>query len=348
MAATISNFTFILGALFLLGTWASQATTHTREEASMLKRHEEWMIRYERSYKDNAEKVKRFQIFKENVEFIESFNKAGTLSFKLGINQFTDLTNEEFRATMLNEGKPPPFPKPPKPASIQNESLAQLQNQYLDWREMGAVTDIKNQGSTCGSCWAFSVVATIEGINKIRTGQLISLSEQQLIDCDVKNYGCDGGNVDEAFRYIIGNGGGVAAESNYTYDGVQHSCDTKRIGNPPATITGYQQAYPDEIALQSAVTDQPVSVAITIDAQLFRQYAGGVFTGYNGGGDCGSEGSHAVTIIGYGTSDEGKDYWLVKNSWGTDWGENGYARMARGISGAGVCGINLAAYYPTA
>nr|GMD08375.1 ervatamin-B-like [Ipomoea batatas] len=199
-----------------------------------------------------------------------------------------------------------------------------------------------------GSCWAFSVVATIEGINKIRTGQLISLSEQQLIDCDVKNYGCDGGNVDEAFRYIIGSGGGVAAESNYPYDGVQHSCDTKKIGNPPATITGYQQAYPDEIALQSAVTDQPVSVAITIDPQLFRQYAGGVFTGYNGGGDCGSEGSHAVTIIGYGTSDEGKDYWLVKNSWGTDWGENGYARMARGISGAGVCGINLAAYYPTA
>nr|GMD10849.1 senescence-specific cysteine protease SAG39-like [Ipomoea batatas] len=149
MAATISNFTLILVALFLLGAWASQATTHTREEASMLKRHEEWMVRYGRSYKDNAEKAKRFQIFKENVEFIESFNKAGTLSYKLGINQFTDLTNEEFRATMLNEEKPPPLPKPSKPASIQNESLAQLQNQYLDWREMGAVTDIKDQGPTC-------------------------------------------------------------------------------------------------------------------------------------------------------------------------------------------------------
>ncbi|XP_019157351.1 PREDICTED: ervatamin-B-like [Ipomoea nil] len=340
----MAHFTVILAALFLLGTWASQATTHTCEEPSMLKRHEEWMVRYGRSYKDNAEKAKRFQIFKKNVEFIESFNKADSQSYKLGINQFTDLTNEEFRATMLNEEKVSPLPKPSKPVSIQNESLAQLPN-HLDWREMGAVTDIKSQGTTCGSCWAFSVVATVEGIHKIKTGQLISLSEQQLIDCDVKNKGCDGGYRDEAFQYIAGSGG-LAAESDYPYDGVQHNCNTEKLRNPAATITGYHLTYPDEISLLSAVTDQPVSAGITIDGELFRHYGGGVFSGYNGGGNCGSGNSHAVTIIGYGTSDDGRDYWLVKNSWGTDWGENGYVRMARGIIDVGVCGINLSVFYP--
>nr|GME14554.1 ervatamin-B-like [Ipomoea batatas] len=340
MATPSCDFRLILAALFLVGAWASQ-------EVSMLERHEEWMVRYGRSYKDDAEKTKRFKIFKENVEFIESFNKAGNLSYKLGINQFTDLTNEEFSSTMFCDEKASPRPKPSKPASFLNVSLDQIPD-HLDWREMGAVTDVKNQGATCGgSGWAFSVVASIEGIIEIRTGQLISLSEQQLIDCDVKNKGCNGGNRDEAYQYIIGGGGGVAAESDYPYDGVQHSCNSTKIGNPPDIIIDYEETYPDEISLLSAVKEQPVSAGIIIDGQLFRQYAGGIFTGY-GGGDCGSGGSHAVTIIGYGTSDDGEDYWLVKNSWGTDWGENGYMKMARGISADGVCAVNKSAFYPIA
>nr|GMD08376.1 senescence-specific cysteine protease SAG39-like [Ipomoea batatas] len=303
MATPSCDFRLILAALFLVGAWASQ-------EVSMLERHEEWMVRYGRSYKDDAEKAKRFKIFKENVEFIESFNKAGNMSYKLGINQFTDLTNEEFSSTMFCDEKASPRPKPSKPVSFLNVSLDQIPD-HLDWRERGAVTDVKNQGATCGgSGWAFSVVASIEGIIEIRTGQLISLSEQQLIDCD-------------------------------------HSCNTTKIGNPPDIIIDYGETYPDEISLLSTVKEQPVSAGIIIDGQLFRQYAGGIFTGY-GGGDCGSGGSHAVTIIGYGTSDDGEDYWLVKNSWGTDWGENGYMKMARGISADGVCAVNKSAFYPIA
>nr|GMD60774.1 ervatamin-B-like [Ipomoea batatas]GMD63802.1 ervatamin-B-like [Ipomoea batatas]GMD66545.1 ervatamin-B-like [Ipomoea batatas] len=145
-----SNFDFhlILAAVFLLGACASQATA-LEKPSSMLERHEKWMVHHGRSYKNDAEKAKRFKIFEQNVKFIESFNKAGTQSYKLGINKFSDLTPEEFKATMLNEGKAPPRPKPSKPASFLNESLAEVP-EYLDWREKGAVTDIKNQGY-CGN-----------------------------------------------------------------------------------------------------------------------------------------------------------------------------------------------------
>nr|GLL30388.1 ervatamin-B-like [Ipomoea trifida] len=343
------NFHFrlvVLAALFLLGlsALASQATARTLDETSLLLRHERWMVRHGRSYKDDAEKVKRFQIFKENLEFIQSFNKAGKRSYKLGTNKFTDLTKEEFRATMLNEEKSSPLPKTSKPASFVNESLAQVPGS-LDWRKQGAVTGIKDQGN-CGCCWAFSAVAAVEGITKIKTGQLISLSEQQLLDCDrVYGNGCNGGVRTQAFQFIKENGG-LATESDYPYEGAQESCSAQNLGTPAATISGYQEVAPTESALLAAVASQPVSVGITIGGSVFQHYGSGVFTGDDG--DCGSGYHHAVTIIGYGTSDGGEDYWLVKNSWGTSWGENGYMKMARGINGDGVCSVNTRASYPTA
>ncbi|XP_031131291.1 ervatamin-B-like [Ipomoea triloba] len=351
MALNFHNKLVVLAALFLLGlsALASQATARTLEATSLRLRHEKWMVRYRRSYKNDAEKAKRFQIFKENLEFIQSFNKAGNQSYKLGTNKFTDLTKEEFQATMLNKEKSFPRPKTSKPASFVNENLAQVPDS-LDWREYGAVTGIKNQGR-CGCCWAFSVAAAVEGITKIKTGQLISLSEQQLLDCDYNDDGdgCGGGIMTEAFKFIKENGG-LVTESDYPYEGAQKSCNTQNLGTPAATISGYEVVEASESALLAAVANQPVSVGITLDGQLFQSYSSntGIFAGYNDSGDCGSGQSHAVTIIGYGTSDDGRDYWLVKNSWGTDWGENGYMKMARGISADGVCGINLAASYPTA
>ena len=197
-----------------------------------------------------------------------------------------------------------------------------------------------------GCCWAFSAVAATEGIHKLSTGKLISLSEQELVDCDIKgvDQGCGGGLMDDAFKFIIQNHG-LNTEASYPYKGVDGKCNANAAANHAATITGYEDVPANnEKALQKAVTNQPVSVAIDASGSDFQFYKSGVFTG-----SCGTELDHGVTAVGYGVSDDGRKYWLVKNSWGTEWGEEGYIRMQRGVAAEeGLCGIAMMASYPTA
>ncbi|MBA0627814.1 hypothetical protein Godav_022622 [Gossypium davidsonii] len=231
-----------------------------------------------------------------------------------------------------------------KTSSFRYENVTAVPSS-MDWRSKGAVTNIKDQGQ-CGCCWAFSAVAAMEGITKLKTGNLVSLSEQELVDCDIngEDEGCSGGLMDDAFEFIISNKG-LTTESSYPYQGVDGTCNKKAAANHAAQITGYEDVPSNsESALLKAVANQPVSVAIDAGGADFQNYKSGVFTG-----ECGTSLDHGVTAVGYGEDDDGTKYWLVKNSWGTSWGEDGYIRMQRDIDAEeGLCGIAMEASYPTA
>ncbi|XP_077211621.1 cysteine proteinase mucunain-like [Tasmannia lanceolata] len=304
--------------------------------------YETWLAKHGKAYNGLGEKEERFEIFKDNLRFIDDHN-AGNHSYKLGLNRFADLSNDEYRSmylgTKTDAKRRFTRPKSDRYSFRQGEELPDS----VDWRKKGAVAQVKDQGS-CGSCWAFSTIAAVEGINKIVTGDLISLSEQELVDCDTSyNQGCNGGLMDYAFQFIIENGG-IDTEDDYPYKASDSRCDTYRKNAKVVTIDAYEDVPPnDEKALQKAVVNQPISVAIEAGGRAFQLYQSGVFTGR-----CGTELDHGVAAVGYGT-ENGKDYWIVRNSWGESWGEAGYLRMERNLAGTntGKCGIAMEASYPT-
>ncbi|KAL6544847.1 hypothetical protein OROMI_023709 [Orobanche minor] len=341
----------IWAGIILVAVWASdQATTSARtspmnNNALMVEKHEQWMFEFGRDYNDDAdEKAKRLEIFSDNVEYIESFNDAtaGAKSYKLGLNKFADLTNEEFRASR-NGYKLPEFRQNYPSMSLINYEESDDVPSSIDWREEGAVTGVKSQGE-CGGCWAFSAVAAVEGINKLKTNELVSLSEQELLDCDTSlNRGCNGGTINYAFDFITHNG--LSSDYEYPYKGfVNGTCRARGTTNAAIKIKGYKSVpFKSESALLIAVAKQPVSVAIDSSGPEFQFYSKGVFNGV-----CGTELDHGVAVVGYG-EDNGIKYWLVKNSWGPEWGEEGYIKLQRDIDAPeGLCGIAMSAAYPTA
>ncbi|KAG7224137.1 hypothetical protein INR49_019872 [Caranx melampygus] len=304
-----------------------------------------WKLKFGRSYSSPSEEAQRKQIWLNNRRLVLVHNimaDEGIKSYRLGMTYFADMDNEEYKR-MISQGCLRFF----------NSSMPRQGSAFLrlpegndlpdtvDWRDKGYVTDVKDQ-KQCGSCWAFSTTGSLEGQNFRKTGKLVSLSEQQLVDCsgDYGNMGCDGGLMDNAFKYIQANGG-IDTEESYPYEAEDGECRFKPE-NIGAKCTGFVDVKQgDEGALKEAVaTIGPVSVGIDAGHSSFQLYESGVYDEP----ECSStELDHGVLAVGYG-SENGKDYWLVKNSWGLSWGDNGYIMMSRNKHNQ--CGIATAASYP--
>jgi KDEL-tailed cysteine endopeptidase len=285
-----------------------------------------WAQQHGVSLGSSAEYSARLGVFESNHQLIMAHNSEPGVSWEMGHNQFSALTAEEFEEEYLR-GLSPADAIEPEEADF---ALRAHPPTAVDWTTRGAVTAVHDQGK-CGSCWAFASVGALEGAWFLKTGALVRMSEQQLVDCDVNSVGCNGGFMTNALYYAKAHG--LSSFEDYQYLGYYGGfCRGGCTALPPGAIT-MVAAVPkgDEGALAKAIALQPVAVAV--NATDWRFYKSGIYTG-----ECEPKPNHGVLAVGYGPG-----FFKIKNSWGIGWGESGYIRLQAGLN---KCGIANDASYP--
>ncbi|XP_041843099.1 cathepsin S, ortholog2, tandem duplicate 1 [Melanotaenia boesemani] len=328
----------MLGSLLLVSLCATAAAAMFENKLDF--HWELWKKTHGKKYHSEEEDVRRRDLWEKNLLLITVHNLEASMGFHtydLSMNFMGDLTEEEIMQSFTTLIPPTGIQR--APSAFAGASGADVPD-TMDWREKGCVTKVKMQGA-CGSCWAFSAVGALEGQLAKKTGQLIDLSPQNLVDCSTEygNHGCNGGFMHHAFEYVIKNQG-IDSDESYPYTGVQQQCryDPKNRAANCSSYNFLQEG--DESALKQGIaTVGPISVAIDARRPRFAFYRSGVYDDPS----CSQVVNHGVLAVGYGTLN-GQDYWLIKNSWGTSFGDQGYIRMARNKSNQ--CGIALYPCYP--
>jgi C1A family cysteine protease len=307
--------------------------TPEEKQATMFAKFQDFLKAENKKYDNVEEYMARFKVFSTNYGRLEAFNANHdyTATYSIGVTRFFDLTPAEFRRTYLNLKI-----NVLNTLKADSEKVTFLEStapDAFDWRSQGAVGPVKDQGS-CGSCWAFSTVANLEGLNYIKSKAIVQYSEQQLVDCDKNgDEGCNGGLMENAFEYLR-QAGGIMKSTDYKYTARDGKCKFDKT-KAALKVSGFKFAgTEDEDQIKEFLyTTGPLAIALNADPLQF--YSGGIIN--DGPEDCDPQGmNHAVTLVGYGVQGSTK-YWIVKNSWGSSWGERGFFRIARGN---GTCGVN--------
>ena len=309
---------------FILITLLALTFCLEKSEKYAFLQFQRFLNKYNKKYNTVEEYLLRYDVFKKNLNKFRQ-NKA---SYKMGINQFTDLTPTEFRKRYLNLDMKLLNKINYKKVSVNSNGAPDSWN----WIDQGVLGPIKDQGY-CGSCWAFSTMGNIEALNTMKTKEYVALSEQQLVDCDTEvDMGCDGGLMEYAFQYLIDNG--CMSQEDYPYVGYDDTCKYDKDKVVVRIKDWKMLETQDEGEIKEFLYDNG-PLAIAINADPFQYYTEGIID--EDEWSCDPEGlNHGVVLVGYG-SENGVDFWIIRNSWGDYWGEQGYCRVARG---KGTCGVN--------